>query len=79
VLWKKYVDSRFKKADRKVTSIQRTTAKFDRQIVSICKVNGVDLIYCEDDNLETYAKSAGLQVRRLADIELPVTQGKFDV
>ena len=47
--------------------------KFDRQIVSIAKVNGATTIYTSDDDLAAFAKSNGIEAVDLKDLELPET------
>ncbi len=45
--------------------------KFDRQIVAIAKVCGVDRIYSEDRDIFTLGQSVGIPVIRVADLPLP--------
>lgn len=49
----------------------KAKVKFDRQIVAIAKVNGVDTICTEDDKLAACALRNGLKVLRVADLPLP--------
>jgi len=44
---------------------------FDRQIVAVCKVEGVTRIYSEDQHLRSIATREGLTVLGVADIKLP--------
>jgi predicted nucleic acid-binding protein len=56
--------------------------KFDRQIVAIAKVYGVQTIYSEDEDIHALGKREGLDVKGIADLPLPVTPhsgpGLFD-
>ena len=45
--------------------------KLDRQIVAICKVQGVRTLYTSDRNLEVFAMRAGLSVIRVDNLPLP--------
>jgi predicted nucleic acid-binding protein len=45
--------------------------KFDRQIVAIAVVNGVERIYSSDEDIEKYAVASGLQVTKLWQLPLP--------
>jgi predicted nucleic acid-binding protein len=45
--------------------------KFDRQIVAIALVEGATAIYSDDDHVCVYAKEAGIESYRLADLPLP--------
>lgn len=45
--------------------------KFDRQIVAIAVVNGVERIYSNDEDIEKYAKASGLRVTKLWELPLP--------
>ena len=45
--------------------------KFDRQIVAIAKANGVRQIYSEDGDIKALAKREGIDVIKVADLELP--------
>lgn len=54
-------------------SAQGTWAKikFDRQIVTIAKVNGASRIYSDDEDVETFAKRCGLSVVKTWELPLP--------
>ena len=45
--------------------------KFDRQIVAIAVVNGVERIYSSDEDIKKYATASGLQVTKLWQLPLP--------
>jgi predicted nucleic acid-binding protein len=45
--------------------------KFDRQIVAIAAAEGASAIYSDDSDVINYAKEAGIQGYRLADLDLP--------
>jgi hypothetical protein len=45
--------------------------KFDRQIVAIAKVEGATAVYSDDDDVCGYAREAGMQAFKLADLPLP--------
>lgn len=45
--------------------------KYDRQIVAIAVVEGATTIYCDDDDIVTYAREAGIDAVRLADLPEP--------
>ena len=45
--------------------------KFDHQIVAIAKVEGVDTVYTDDEDLGKLAAKLGLKVVTLADLPLP--------
>jgi hypothetical protein len=45
--------------------------KFDRQIVAIALVEGATAIYSDDDHVCAYAKEAGIESFRLADLPMP--------
>lgn len=51
-----------------------TKVKFDRQIVTIAKVNGASKIYSDDDGVEKFAKRCGIPV--VKTWEMPLRQGK---
>jgi PIN domain len=46
-------------------------AKFDVQIVSIAKAEGVAVIYAEDPHLDAHGRRVGISVRRICDLPLP--------
>jgi hypothetical protein len=45
--------------------------KFDRQIVAIATAERATAVYSDDDDVISYAKEAGMQGFRLADLDLP--------
>lgn len=45
--------------------------KFDIQIVSIAKAEGVTLIYADDKHIENLARRLKIQVKRICDLPLP--------
>lgn len=45
--------------------------KFDRQIAAIAVVEGASAIYSDDGDVCSYAREAGLEAYRLADLPLP--------
>ncbi len=45
--------------------------KFDRQIVAIAKVEGANVIYSDDRNVQTFAAGVGISVVKVADLPLP--------
>jgi|SRR5271169_1285664 len=45
--------------------------KFDRQIVAIAKVEGVQTIYSDDQDVEAYAKAVGIKVITVEQLALP--------
>lgn len=49
----------------------KTKIKFDRQIVAIAKAEGAEVIYSDDEDVHAYAKIAGLNSLRTADLDLP--------
>lgn len=62
---------------RQLSGEQETKAKvrFDRQIIAIAKVAGAHQLYSHDRNLLAKARAAGLNVRTLADVPVPPSQG----
>jgi hypothetical protein len=46
--------------------------KFDRQIVAIAKVEGATAVYSDDAEVIAYAREAGLEGYRLADLPEPL-------
>ena len=54
--------------------------KYDRQIVAIAKVEGADIIYSDDDDVDKLATQAGITAMRIADLPLPpeMAQGRLD-
>jgi hypothetical protein len=53
--------------------VQSTWAKvsFDRQIIAIAKVNGVDRLYSDDEDVAKHGKREGLKVISVAALPLP--------
>lgn len=49
----------------------RTKVKFDRQIVAIAAVERATAVYSDDGDVIAYAKEAGIDGYRLADLQLP--------
>jgi hypothetical protein len=45
--------------------------KFDIQIVSIAKAENSAIIYSDDPGIENHGRRAGIQVRRICDLQLP--------
>ncbi len=45
--------------------------KFDRQIVAIAKAEGAQAVYSDDADVHSYARQAGLDAYRTADLNLP--------
>lgn len=53
--------------------------KFDRQIVTIAKVNGATKIYSDDEDVERFARRCGIPVVKTWELPLPQgTQDAFD-
>lgn len=60
------------KSGRKIDPAQtKAKVKFDRQIISIAKVQGATTIYCDDVGLANVARQNGLQVVMTWEIPLP--------
>lgn len=57
-------------AKGKGPSNPRAKVKFDRQIVAIAKVEGVECIYSDDGDIFTYANAAKIKVIRSFEMEL---------
>jgi len=59
----------------------RTKIKFDRQIVAIAKAEDAHAVYSDDADVHGYAKHAGLDAYRTADLDLPPEdpQSRLDV
>lgn len=55
--------------------------KFDRQIATIAKVHGAEVLYTDDENQATFAKQLGLKVIHTWELDLPpeYAQTGFDV
>ena len=51
--------------------IAKAKIKFDRQIVAIAKVEGATAVYSDDGDVIAYAREAGLEGYRLADLPEP--------
>jgi hypothetical protein len=51
--------------------IAKAKIKFDRQIVAIAAVEGAGAVYSDDEDLCRYAREAGMEAFRLADVPLP--------
>ena len=51
--------------------IAKAKIKFDRQIVAIAKVEGATAVYADDGNVIAYAREAGMEGYRLADLPEP--------
>ena len=51
--------------------ISKTKIKFDRQIVAVAAVEGASAVYSDDEDLCGYAREAGMEAYRLADLPLP--------
>lgn len=48
--------------------------KFDRQIIAIAKVCGVDIIYSDDGGIHTVAGRVGIDAQRVSDLPFPPDQ-----
>lgn len=59
------------KIDALDPGVSRGKVKFDRQIVAIAKAEGAGAIYSDDDDIVKYARDAGLNAYRTADLDLP--------
>lgn len=51
--------------------IAKAKIKFDRQIVAVATVEGATAIYSDDAHIVGYAREAGMEAYRLADLPLP--------
>jgi hypothetical protein len=49
----------------------RQAAKVDRQVISICRVNRVDLLLTDDNRMRKLCNYLGLEAKSYKDIELP--------
>ena len=49
----------------------KQAAKIDRQVLTICRVNRIDLLLTDDNNLRRLCKYLGFPARSFRDIELP--------
>lgn len=65
-----------KKLDNKTT---KAKIKFDRQILSIAKVQGASVIYTDDNNMAKLAKSNGMDVVLTWDIPLPPPKAQHEL
>ncbi len=50
--------------------------KFDRQIVAIAKVEGVTIIYSDDEDVARFAKVENIDVRGIKDLPLPPVEAQ---
>jgi predicted nucleic acid-binding protein len=58
--------------DKKAGSAQRwQVVKVDRQFVAIAKVNGVSVIYSDDDDVRKMAESVGIACKGVLDLPAP--------
>lgn len=65
---------------RQGTDATWAKVKFDRQILAIAKVDGVQQIYSDDGHIKSYAKTLGIEVIGVGDLPLPPpTQMKMDL
>lgn len=53
------------------SAASRAKIKFDRQIVAIAVVEGATAVYSDDADVVAYAREAGMEGCRLADLQLP--------
>jgi hypothetical protein len=53
--------------------------KLDRQIVSVCKVAGVSILYASDNSLRNFAMQAGMQVVGVHELPLPPTEPQLSM
>jgi hypothetical protein len=61
--------------DKKSGSNQRwQVVKVDRQFVAIAKVNGVSVIYSDDDGVKKLAEAAGITCKGVEDLPAPPVQ-----
>lgn len=51
--------------------LSKTKIKFDRQIAAVAAVEGATVLYSDDTNVCSYAREAGMEAYRLADLPLP--------
>lgn len=52
--------------------------KYDRQIVAIAKVEGVEAIYSTDEDIHGHGKLWNIPVKNISDLPIPATQAKLD-
>ena len=55
----------------------QSKVKFDQQIVAITKVQGAKAVYSDDKQLRAFAEECGMDAYGLADIPIPMKQGKL--
>lgn len=69
------------KWSRGTTDLTQTKAKikYDRQIIAIAKVNGVETIYSDDIGLAKCAKRNGISVIRTSELPLADKPGQFEL
>ena len=53
--------------------------KVDRQIVAVARVNQATMMIAEDGGLRSTATTAGLQARRIGDLEIPDSARQHDL
>jgi predicted nucleic acid-binding protein len=58
------------------SSAPRRKVKFDEQIVSIARVEGADVLYSDDEDIRKLS-GATMDVRGIADLDLPPQQAQF--
>lgn len=69
------IRSALKQGDkRQGVSATWAKVKFDRQIVAIAKVEGVQKIYSDDEDVEKYGKALGIEVMGVDSLPLPPPQ-----
>jgi hypothetical protein len=51
--------------------IAKAKIKFDRQIVAVATVEGATAVFSDDSHVVGYAREAGMEAYRLADLPLP--------
>ena len=57
----------------------KTKIKFDRQIVAIAAIEGASAVYSDDEDVCIYAREAGMQAFRLADVPLPPVDPQLEI
>jgi len=69
-----------REGDKKDPAVAATWSKikFDRQIVAIAKVEGVEAIYSTDPEVARHAKKVGIPCYGIADLRSPSTNPKID-
>lgn len=63
---------------RESQPITKSAMKFDRQIVAIALVSGARVLYSDDAAVAKFAAGCGLEVKRVADLPIPVKQGSLE-